>query len=185
MPAFCDNCGAIFESGFVFENCRGISLNGNKSGPCPSCGGMGHVPDGVFNFLDDTIELLNGPYITKMELARLSNAIRESIKNKDDRNQFQSRIESENKKFKSVGDLLPHNKAELYTFLGLILIIIQIFMANSSSEVPDVTTNNISTVYNSEEVITDIYNDYTLITNQFIVNPGEEQNSVNIEEIIE
>src|SRR5690606_2909480 len=37
MPAFCDNCGAIFGSGFVFENCRNVTLSENRVGPCPNC----------------------------------------------------------------------------------------------------------------------------------------------------
>ncbi|MBF4692021.1 hypothetical protein [Fusibacter ferrireducens] len=169
MPAFCDNCGAIFKSGFEFENCRLISLRGNKSGPCPSCGGMGHIPDGVFNFLDGTIELLSGPYVSQMELERLSSVIRASIKNKEDINQIQERIENESGEVSKLADLLPHSRSELYAFLTLILVIIQILMSNNSVESSTVTTNNIMTT-KSESIITEIYNDYTLITNQYIIN---------------
>jgi hypothetical protein len=61
LPAICDDCGTMFPSGFVMENCTNISLSGNKSGPCPSCGGMGSIPDGVFNVLGNVIEILDAP----------------------------------------------------------------------------------------------------------------------------
>lgn len=72
MPAFCDNCGAVFGSGFVFENCIDVTLSGNRVGPCPSCGGTGHVPDGVYDITANAINLLHGTIKTVQQLQQLS-----------------------------------------------------------------------------------------------------------------
>lgn len=54
--AFCDTYGTVFSSGIFVENPTNMSFAGNRLGPCPHCGGMGHVPDGVFNFIGNTIK---------------------------------------------------------------------------------------------------------------------------------
>ena len=72
VPAVCDNCGAIFPSTFEVSNSTDISFSGCGSGPCPACGGQGHIPDGVYNFIGNTIELLSGPKRSVSELQRLA-----------------------------------------------------------------------------------------------------------------
>lgn len=46
LLAVCDTCGTLFPSGFTISGGRHY-LSGNLAGPCPGCGGMGRVPDGV------------------------------------------------------------------------------------------------------------------------------------------
>ena len=56
LIAFCENknCGAIFQASSL------INADGNATvtfenvgyGPCPSCGSMGEIPDGVYSFED-------------------------------------------------------------------------------------------------------------------------------------
>ncbi|WP_237772620.1 hypothetical protein, partial [Vibrio parahaemolyticus] len=48
LMAVCDNCGNEFPSGFFIEGCSNVTFTGNKSGPCPNCGGMGSV-----NYISD------------------------------------------------------------------------------------------------------------------------------------
>lgn len=72
LPGFCDTCGAIFPSPFAFENARNITFSNVEVGPCPNCGGTGHIPDGVYDFFGNTIQLLSGPGRTEAELRRLA-----------------------------------------------------------------------------------------------------------------
>jgi hypothetical protein len=59
-PAVCDNCGTVFPSGIAFgPGASDIRMTGNKSGPCPNCGGMGSVPDGVYDTLGDTLNVVS------------------------------------------------------------------------------------------------------------------------------
>jgi hypothetical protein len=61
MPAICETCNATFPSGFFFSNATEIYLEGNTAGPCPKCGGMGRIPDGLYDFVGSSIRLLTGP----------------------------------------------------------------------------------------------------------------------------
>jgi len=127
IPAFCDTCGAVFNSGFVAENSTNISFSGCGAGPCPNCGGMGHIPDGVFNFIGNTIEILSAPERTIAELTRLAQILREAKAKADTREQVVSRIEKELPSLSGLGKLLPENKSELYGFLAVVLAAVQLF----------------------------------------------------------
>src|SRR4030065_663226 len=112
IPAFCDTCGTVFNSGVFVENSTNISFTGNRAGPCPKCGGMGHIPDGVFNFIGNTIEILSAPERTISELMRLVQILREAKANSETREQVASRIEKELPALSKLGKLLPENRAE-------------------------------------------------------------------------
>lgn len=47
FPAICDRCGALFPVPNPFDGFAHITMVGNAAGPCPVCGGYGHIPDGV------------------------------------------------------------------------------------------------------------------------------------------
>lgn len=60
VPAICDRCGGVFGSeGFIGgSNAKNITMVGNKVGPCPNCGGMGSIPDGVYDIQDNTLKVI-------------------------------------------------------------------------------------------------------------------------------
>ncbi|MEO8158444.1 MAG: SEC-C metal-binding domain-containing protein [Betaproteobacteria bacterium] len=133
LPAFCDTCGTAFPSGFVFENSTNVTLSGNKSGPCPNCGGMGHIPDGVFNFVGSTIEILSAPKRTVKELNRLAQILREAKAKQQSNEQVAAQIKQELPELSSLANLLPKNREELYGFLALILAAIQLLTQSPQS----------------------------------------------------
>jgi hypothetical protein len=60
LAAICDTCKRPFPSGFsLVAGSTNNLFAGNKSGPCPWCGGKwGHIPDGVFDVdADDLVRL--------------------------------------------------------------------------------------------------------------------------------
>ena len=73
LIAFCknENCGAMFKASNL------ISATGNTTvtfkdvgyGPCPNCGSMGEIPDGVYSFVNNAISFLTGPE-TSIDLLR-------------------------------------------------------------------------------------------------------------------
>jgi len=129
MPAFCDNCGAIFGSGFVFENCRNVTLSGNRVGPCPSCGGMGHVPDGVYDITGNAIKLLQGSIKTVQQLQKLSAVLAEAQKRNLSKEQVQANIQETVPELKNFASVLPQTRSELYGFIGIILTAIGLMIA--------------------------------------------------------
>lgn len=60
FPAVCERCSAVFSSGIAIELSAAstCTLQGNRAGPCPACGGMGNVIDGTFSLVGDTIRRL-------------------------------------------------------------------------------------------------------------------------------
>lgn len=128
LPAFCDNkeCGAIFPSGFTFENAVNVTLSGNRSGPCPHCGGCGSVPDGVFNFVNDTIQILSAPQCTIDEFNRLSAIIIEAIKNKNSAQDVAKKINKEIPNLTQLGKTILTIGGGLLLFLQIINAIIDI-----------------------------------------------------------
>ena len=140
IPAFCDTCGTAFPSGFLFENASNVTLSGNMSGPCPSCGGMGHVPDGVFNFIGNTIEILSAPQRTIKELTRLVQIIHEAKAKQQSNEQVTAQIKQELPGLSSLADILPKNRGELYGFLGVVLAAITL-LTQSPQASQNITIN--------------------------------------------
>lgn len=149
FPAFCDSCDTVFDSGFYFEQNANVTLKGNTGGRCPKCGGIGHVPDGVFNFVGNTIQVLSAPERTIEELTRLARIIHRAKANDETREQVASHIEKELPSLAGFVKLLPHNKIELYGLLALILPII--LALTQSPNVVHNTTINVNPVI--EQVI--------------------------------
>lgn len=138
VPAFCDSCGTAFPSGIFVENTLNASFANCRAGPCPACGGMGHVPDGVFNFVGNTIEILSAPERTVRELRDLASLLRSASERRAAPEDVAEQIRAELPGFRRLADLLPTNRGELYGFLALVLAAVQLMSA------PSGTTNNIT-----------------------------------------
>jgi len=138
IPAFCDSCGAAFGSGIVVENCRNITFSGNRSGPCPRCGSMGSVIDGVFNVVGDVIEILSAPQRTVESLNKLSNIFREAAKEKDSTEQITEKINEQVPELSLITRYIPKNATELVAWLTFILIAMQTINQFSKDDSPDI-----------------------------------------------
>lgn len=145
VPAFCDTCGTAFNSGIFVENSTNISFSGNRSGPCPRCGGMGHVPDGVFNFIGNTIEILSAPERTVSELLSLARIFREARDRGEDKEQVAARVEKEVPSLSALAKLLPTNKSELYGFLGVVIAAVALY-TQSADRPPSQTVLNVTQI---------------------------------------
>ncbi|CAJ1838528.1 MULTISPECIES: SEC-C metal-binding domain-containing protein [Aeromonas] len=129
IPAICDTCGTMFPSGIFMENCTNITLSGCKSGPCPACGGMGSIPDGVFNVLGSVIEIIDAPRKTLEQLGRYVRVINEVRDKKLTREEFKEKIENDVPELACISDILPKTRNELYAFLGLLLTALAIIIS--------------------------------------------------------
>jgi hypothetical protein len=133
MPAFCDNCGTVFGSGIVLENCRNISLNNCVAGPCPNCRGNGRVPDGVYDATNSVITLITGTLKTITQLKQLSIILANAQRLNQSRDQVDQAIQKEVPELNSLASILPKTRIELYAFLTIILMAIGIILSNSDS----------------------------------------------------
>lgn len=133
VPAICDNCGTIFPSAFEFSNSINVSFSNCGSGPCPSCGRNGHVPDGVYNFIGNTIELLSGPSRSIAELERLALSLKRLKVERVSPEQV-AQIFHDTPELSTLSDALPKTRNELYAFIAIILSIITIIIGQLKSE---------------------------------------------------
>lgn len=78
VPAVCEKCNNFFPSDAAFENATNVTFDNKTVEFCPRCGGIGHVPDGVYNFFDNVIELVSGPDTTVAELQRLAEKLKKT-----------------------------------------------------------------------------------------------------------
>lgn len=153
IPAFCDHCGLIFNSGFSFGgNVQNITMSGNKT-QCPNCGEMAIIPDGLYNVVNNTIELLKGPEISAQRL-KLLKLIITDLRNKELTNQeLNNKLTEEIPELSSLKDFLPKTRNELYAFLGLLLAIVTILInINSNDDKANITINNVIQNYNQQFV---------------------------------
>jgi hypothetical protein len=148
VPIVCDTCGTLF----VMPNIIGgsgaatITFKGSGAGPCPNCGGMGHIPDGVYRFVGDTIELLRAPERTVSELQRLTEVLRTAQERGTDFEEVKSTVERE---FPGWGQrlsklLIPKTPADLAAYLMVIVMVAQMVMqARANDEAPDINEQTV------------------------------------------
>ncbi|WP_257144029.1 SEC-C metal-binding domain-containing protein [Bacillus sp. AFS002410] len=150
MPAICDTCGTIFSSGVYVENSMNASFLGNTVGPCPSCGRTGHIPDGIFNFIGNAIEILKAPQRTYEELIIFASILRDAQQNNSTPEEVKEKIDNETPQFSSLFELTKNQT--FTTWLAVILTIIQMIMPNDEQK---------ASVYNQKievnQVINNIY----------------------------
>ncbi|WP_428925009.1 hypothetical protein [Marinibacterium sp. SX1] len=79
LPAFCRNCGLVFDSTIGVKNVIGLTVE-NAQDRCPRCNEIAHILEGVMNVADDTIELISGPtwsYETLAKIQSLAQQVRD------------------------------------------------------------------------------------------------------------
>lgn len=157
MPVFCDKCGLIFGSGFHFENTTNVSLSGNRA-QCLRCHNMAPIPDGLFNFVNDSIEIINAPQTTVEKLEYYKTLIKELKDKKADYNKVKSEIEEKAPELNSLINFLPKNRSELYTFLALILATISFTLDRGANkqEPNQINVNNVINYYNINHINNEI-----------------------------
>jgi hypothetical protein len=85
------------------------------------------VPDGVFNAVGDTLELISGPKRTYRDLERLAALLRSAQAAKLSPRDAAELLRTEAPEFKSIGD-------ELYAFLSMLIAAIAILVSHRDSE---------------------------------------------------
>ncbi len=136
--AVCDNCKEIFPAGIGFD-AGGTGITANLEipdmavGPCPKCGSTGRALAGVYRFVENTAELLQGPEHTTSELERLAEILRDARQRGATAEELRQTIEQETPKLSELSSLLPRTRTELYAFLMVVLTAIQLILTTAHS----------------------------------------------------
>lgn len=151
LPAVCDYCGAIFESGFSFSGTGTFFSLGGKSGPCPRCGGTGSVPDGVYSIIEGLINELSEMRHSRVDLQNLADLLEENKSNQEV--DIKEQIEEKAPEFSGLLKYLPQTREERinYVFFIVSTILAILGLLQSSSSTTNITNINV------EQVINNIY----------------------------
>ena len=136
IPAVCDNptCRVIFPSGVFVEHAAIAHLSGNKSGPCPRCGGMGTVPDGKYSVVGKALTLLSGSRFSVETMQRLAMILEQAQLEPPRSENVLQRIAEVPGVGEAVVRLLPENKNEWYGFIAMLLALIAFLFATQQQE---------------------------------------------------
>ncbi|MFA6921469.1 MAG: hypothetical protein WC216_06465 [Gallionella sp.] len=121
VPAICSDCGAIFGAGLSSAIIKNTQFGGTKVGPCPECGGTGIIPDGIYSFVGDVVEVIatsvQGAKDIREIILRLSNIASRNL----EPDQFRDAISKEVPELKKFSDIMPRTRTELYAFVAILL----------------------------------------------------------------
>jgi hypothetical protein len=123
-PAICDNCDTVFPSGFAFgPGVANIRMTGGKSGPCPNCGGMGSVPDGVYDTLGDTLNVVST--WSPARINRVIKSLEQAQRAPDPFAATQAALAREQELWALANRfLIPSNPAEFWAFVAAVFAIL-------------------------------------------------------------
>jgi hypothetical protein len=149
LPAVCGNCGTIFPSGYVVQGKVEAAYFEGNQGTCPVCGQMARIPDGLFNFADEAIEVLQAPDRTVEDLRRFGAILQDLREKNASAEEVRETIEREAPWFAPLARLLPQDRNQALMYLAVLLQALQLLLSSA----PEI---NIHDVYlNSEIVIED------------------------------
>jgi hypothetical protein len=153
IPAFCPNpnCRLIFPSilGNV-ESAPTLTLRNNQQ-PCPKCGTMAPLLEGVINVVGNTIEILQATGATAEQLSRLAELLREAARTRQTPEQVADTV---NRELPSLGTLakhllVPRTPEAFYAVL--------IFAATAALLVKEPSTTSVDQRVTVNQVIENIY----------------------------
>lgn len=135
LPAFCDTCGTVFPSGYGGGGGSLMFMEACKAGPCPTCGGLGTVPDGSFKMEDTLVTLLSGPATSFERIAKLAVVIRESQGQGETPEQTLNRVYEVHSSFAFLGKFLGGTSLNTYlmTLLAIGTFVLQMQQAQPLS----------------------------------------------------
>jgi hypothetical protein len=167
IPAICNTCGTIFES-FVDVKSINNTFTNCSSGPCPKCGGMGDIPNGVYSAVSETILEFTSGDISKLQLKKFLSILESAKDEKTETNELAKSIRTQTPELKKISDILPKTRQELYLFLTLIITIIYLFLdqpsiTNNDVDVEKIINQSIEIFYNnnSNDEKTNLQNNQT------------------------
>lgn len=140
VPAICRTCGAVFSAPNIFGgDALNVTMIGNTVGPCPHCGGVGEIPDGVYDFVGDTIRIVASSGYSRQQLERLAALVAQAREARAPAAEVVATLEREAPELSELAErlLVPKTPADLAGWLMLLLMVLQLVLARPSSDVSE------------------------------------------------
>jgi SEC-C motif len=131
VPAICDQCGTVFAAPFQLQTGAQVGFTNVGSGPCPRCGSMGTIPDGLYEAFGDTLRILPR---SASSLARLAAAVRSAQEQGMDREAAAAAIENEAPEFAALAsDVRERSGWNLNLWLMFLLALITLLVTSGEA----------------------------------------------------
>jgi hypothetical protein len=112
---------------------------------------MGRIPDGIYNVIGQTIEILQRPGSDLGGIGRLAAILERAKAQNASVEQVRASITKEAPQLQTIGDALPTNRAELYAFIALLLTALTMILgALKHDGSPHIDVNQVINVYNQQ-----------------------------------
>ena len=96
LPAICDTCLTVWDPHAInIANATNVHIEDVTVSPCPNCGGVGHIPDGIYSATTDTINVVATTVRSARSLALLGRLLQQARKEKVDAAQLARLLEQE------------------------------------------------------------------------------------------
>lgn len=137
IPAVCDSCGAIFGSeGFIGgTGAANITIRRSKVGPCPNCGGMGSIPDGVYDLQDDTVKVIQASGTSPETLQSLIGLLESLKRGEASSSQIIDRVEQDAPALApTVRNAL--SKSDPAQWVAMLIAVISLYLQTTAAQPP-------------------------------------------------
>jgi hypothetical protein len=124
IPVVCQGCGRLFVTTNLIGGNATVSFVDVGVGPCPFCGGMGRIRDGVYQITENVVRWLSGPDVTVSDLRRLQGILAEAKRNDRPSEQVVQDIAKTVPAASGLPSLLSNRGAALAQWLSVILALI-------------------------------------------------------------
>jgi hypothetical protein len=153
IPAICESCGALFVSHNPTGGARTTTGDGERVGPCPTCGARwGRVIDGTHELADELTGYLGRPEIGAEGLGQLQGLVESVRDGKAQPEAVADEIRQKVPEAAGIASLLSARGATLETWLGLLAGIIALLRAQGDdAESTPVTPEQIEQVVHDVE----------------------------------
>lgn len=154
FPAFCAHCGLIFESRLIGfgEGARveKLTLEGNLE-TCPRCGKWAELPEGTFNIVGETIQVLSASQLTRERLQRLAAILERARTGEISEAAARQAVEDEAPAFRPIMERFGPRMRKAWVFL--LLAIFNALIAQGIAELRDDAATRADLERTIEEVL--------------------------------
>lgn len=166
VPVICHNCEAFYGANVLDGAILGNTRLGNNPIPCPFCGKMGYTIEGLYSSVGQAVKIIVNSLNSEKSLTLLAKKL-EGFKSKElDPHLFKKELQQNVPELKSITDILPKTRTELYAFIAVLLAAITLIIStviNSSNSSQTMTTENVNKIVT--EAISKTINEKTMLKN--------------------
>jgi hypothetical protein len=151
LPAICDTCLTVWDPRvFDVANSTYIDIKDVTVRPCPSCGGVGHIPDGIYSVTTDTISVVATTAKSAQSLATLLRILQQARNRRSTAAELATSLEQEQAaNLKPVADLVRQlpKKLDIKYWIGIAIAVAALLEGQVTDHKVDRIESQVEKIY--------------------------------------